>query len=158
MAKKKVIKDKSEPKQTSGMVSCEGRKRHNDASEESISKRLRKKMDGQTLDKTGEITTSVPQRLLMYSGFRPLQFLHTLCRFNSKLIKLQLLPINLHSNRKRKSLICISIQIHVNEYTFVSFQIVVRCILFAVGILEMCQEPLGLVHLWQNGLIGHICC
>ncbi|XP_061102679.1 DNA damage-binding protein 2-like isoform X2 [Conger conger] len=53
MAKKKVIKDTSEPQQTHGTASCGGRKRHNEASEESICKRLRKKMDGQTVVKTG---------------------------------------------------------------------------------------------------------
>ncbi|KAJ8272345.1 hypothetical protein COCON_G00112040 [Conger conger] len=53
MAEKKVIKDTSEPQQTHGTAPCGGRKRHNEASEESISKRLRKKMDGQTVVKTG---------------------------------------------------------------------------------------------------------
>ncbi|KAJ8340522.1 hypothetical protein SKAU_G00351550 [Synaphobranchus kaupii] len=53
MAKTKAIKDTSEPKQTTGTVSCGGRKRDREASEESISKKLRKKMDGHTVVNTG---------------------------------------------------------------------------------------------------------
>ncbi|KAG5848913.1 DNA damage-binding protein 2 isoform X2 [Anguilla rostrata] len=47
MARKKTI-DTSEPKQTTGTVSCGGRKRHKEALEDSISRKLRKKIDGQT--------------------------------------------------------------------------------------------------------------